>query len=82
MPLMGNIKGPQGNPGAQGNPGVQGDSGPTGPAGSPGTPGSNGTPGTVWFTGATLPGSGVGVDGDYFLNSVTGDYHQKQAGAW
>lgn len=79
MPLIANIRGPVGPAGPQGDPGPQGSPGVPGSNGSPGTPGA---PGTVWFTGATLPGSGVGVDGDYFLNTVTGDYYQKQSGAW
>lgn len=47
-----------------------------------GLPGSPGVNGTVWFTNSSAPSSGVGVDGDYFFNSLNGDVYQKVTGAW
>jgi len=39
-----------------------------GPAGAPGAPG---TPGAVWYSGAGAPAVGLGVNGDYYLNTTT-----------
>lgn len=44
--------------------------------------GSPGVNGTVWFTNSSAPSSGIGVDGDYFFNSLNGDVYQKVIGAW
>lgn len=50
--------------------------------------GSEGADGAVWYTGATDPGAGLGVDGDFYLQSGTGttgilgDVWKKAAGAW
>ena len=73
MPLIGNIKGPQG---AAGTPGTNGA------PGTNGTNGTNGAPGSVWFNGTATPSSATGVNGDYFLRTDTGDVLQKVAGAW
>ena len=60
----------------------------TGPAGAPGTPGIPGTPGTpgtpgsVWYEGANAPGGGLGIVGDFYLDTSTGDVYQKTGGGW
>jgi integrin beta 8 len=54
-------------------PGPPGPAGPTGPAGV----------GAAWQQGAGAPTSGVGSNGDFYLNTTTGDiYGPKTAGAW
>lgn len=63
----------------QNTPGVQG---PKGDQGDQGDQGEQGTPGTVWFSGAVDPSGGTGVNGDYYLNTVSGDVFKKVAGAW
>ena len=79
-------QGPQGDTGAQGPQGIQGPQGVKGDKGDPGATGSQGpagTPGEVWFTGTAAPGSGLGIVGDWFLVSTTGDYYEKTgASTW
>jgi hypothetical protein len=58
--------------------GYGGDAGGGG-SGPPGTPGA---PGSVWYEGTTVPSSGTGVDGDYYLRTTTGDYYTKTSGSW
>ena len=70
MPLVGNIKGPQGDQGPQGNPG---------PLGNPGTAGA---PGSVWFNGSGVPSGATGANGDYYLDTATGNVYQKVSGSW
>jgi len=36
----------------------------------------------AWMNGSTPPTSGAGNDGDYYLNTSTGDVSSKSAGAW
>ena len=54
----------------------------TGPIGATGSAGTNGTDGSVWYTGSGIPGAGTGIDGDFYLDSTSGDIYQKSAGAW
>jgi hypothetical protein len=57
---------------------VQGNiSGPTGPAGAPGANGADGVAGTVWRSGAGVPDSNLGTEGDYYLNLSNGDVFRK-----
>jgi hypothetical protein len=65
--LVGNLKGPQGATGAQGGQGIQGDTG---------------TAGASVLTGATNPASGLGANGDSYVNTVSFHYFTKAAGAW
>jgi hypothetical protein len=59
---------------AEGQQGVQGD---------PGTDGSDGADGAGWLAAEGVPGVGDGVDGDFYLDTLTGDiYGPKSAGAW
>lgn len=63
-----------GPPGATGATGATGAAGPTGPAGSNGN--------TVW-SGAGAPGAGLGVNGDFYIDTTNSRiYGPKAAGAW
>lgn len=83
------IPGPQGDPGVPGTPGTPGTPGAPGPAG---TPGADGAPGPAGMNGANIlsgigaPSSGLGQDGDTYLNAHTttgtGDLYIKSSGAW
>lgn len=65
-----NLKGPAGATGATGSPGATGATGPAGQA-------------SLIIQGAGAPGSGVGNNGDYYINASNGDmYGPKAAGAW
>lgn len=55
--------------GDQGNQGIQGN------------PGSNGITYT-WRNGSSVPASGLGIDGDYYLKTDTGDVYLKSSGSW
>jgi len=46
--------------------------GPVGPTGAAST----------WYTGAGVPGVGLGADGDMYLDTSNGDVYQKVAGSW
>lgn len=77
--------GPQGLPGPQGVKGDTGATGPQGPQGVAGPQGIQGVPGPAGSTiyhGTTVPSAAIGVDGDYYLDSTTGDLYSKSAGAW
>jgi hypothetical protein len=36
----------------------------------------------AWMNGTAAPAAGIGKDGDYYLNTVTGDVYAKASGAW
>lgn len=84
--------GPQGNTGATGPQGIQGvkgdkgDTGNTGPQGPQGIQGIQGVPGLDGKTvlnGTTAPGSGLGANGDFYINTATDEiYGPKTGGAW
>jgi hypothetical protein len=61
---------------------IKGATGATGAAGPEGINGVNGLNGATWFNGANMPSSNLGVNGDYYLNSVNGDVYNKISGAW
>jgi hypothetical protein len=67
MGVVGNIKGPTGSTGS------------TGPTGSTGAAGA---PGSVWFNGAGAPSDANGVNGDFYLNTTSGDVSKKVGGTW
>lgn len=80
-----NIKGATGATGSSGPAGATGSTGSTGPAGangSTGATGAAGTPGTVWRDGNGAPSSGTGINGDYYLNNLTGDVYLKSSGTY
>ena len=90
--LLNNIRGPQGPQGLTGPtgadstvPGPQGIQGPiglTGLQGIQGTQGIQGPVGSLWYQGAGAPAVGLGINGDYYLNTTSGDVSLKTAGAW
>jgi hypothetical protein len=81
-------QGPQGNVGATGATGPAGAAGPQGPTGAQGPPGATGatgaqgTRGSVWLTGAGPPAPPTGsiLAGDMYLDTVTGNIYQADAG--
>lgn len=71
---MGSLQGPQG---------LQGIQGPAGTNGINGTNGTNGIDGKTILSGTNTPGSGVGNNGDYYINTTTWQiYGPKTSGAW
>jgi hypothetical protein len=50
--------------------------------GPQGPPGAAGVVGSLWYVGVGAPAGGLGVDGDFYLNSANGDTYQKAAGVW
>jgi hypothetical protein len=77
--------GAPGSPGATGATGAPGSTGATGAPGAPGSTGATGAAGaagSVWRDGAGAPSSGLGVNGDYYLNDTTGDVYLKASGAY
>lgn len=53
-----------------------------GPPGTPGGPGPAGTAGSIWRNGSSLPTTGLGINGDYYLHDPTGDVYQKSGGTY
>lgn len=75
--------GPKGDTGERGLRGPAGGEGRFGSAGANGTDGTDGAPGSRWYTDAGLPAPGLGIVGDFYLDSVTGDYYEKTGpGTW
>jgi len=68
-----NIKGPKGDTGNAGGAGADGANGTNGAAGAAGS---------KWYSGASAPSDGVGVNGDFYLNTTTGDVSVKAASTW
>ena len=50
--------------------------------GGPGPQGDQGDPGSVWRNGAGIPLDSLGIDGDYYLENVTGDVYRKENGVY
>jgi hypothetical protein len=86
---------PGGPPGPEGPEGPAGPEGPQGPAGEDGVDGTNGLPGPAGADGADgidgktvrngtgAPSSGLGVDGDFYIDTAADAiYGPKTAGAW
>lgn len=66
--------GPEGPEGPQGDPGA---------AGSDGSDGAAGADGRTVLSGAGAPGSGIGADGDFYIDTTAWDiYGPKSSGAW
>jgi hypothetical protein len=59
--------------------GPRGATGATGPTGPAGATGATGTPGSVIREGAGVPSNGLGINGDYYINTLTGDLYYKAA---
>ena len=62
--------------------GVQGPKGDLGPQGPQGLAGPLGATGASLHSGAFAPDMTVGLDGDTFINTRTGDISQRVAGIW
>ncbi len=75
--------GPMGATGATGSTGAQGPIGLTGATGSTGPAGNNGANGYSVLNGTGAPSVGVGVNGDFYINTITNlIYGPKTAGVW
>jgi len=48
----------------------------------PNTVGPAGAAGSVWREGSGVPSNGLGVNGDFYLDDLTGDVYQKAAGVY
>lgn len=75
-PVSGNIRGPQGVPGEDGTDGVDGA------PGTDGTDGAAGAPGSQILTGSGAPDNSLGVENDFYIDTVTGNYYKKGASVW
>lgn len=62
--------------------GFRGDTGPAGPTGDTGPQGPAGTAGSRWFDGTGVPSSGLGSNGDYYLDDANGNVYVKSGGTW
>ncbi|MBK7762937.1 MAG: collagen-like protein [Bacteroidetes bacterium] len=80
--IVANIKGATGTTGATGPQGPAGVPGATGPAGPTGSAGINGINGSTWFNGVGIPSNLLGVNGDYYLNTITDDVYLKTSGTY
>jgi hypothetical protein len=47
-----------------------------------GIQGPPGTNGSKWYPGNGVPSSGLGSDGDLYLDNLTGDVYHKVGGVW
>ena len=75
--------GPVGATGAAGPAGVAGATGAAGPTGATGSAGPPGVDGKSILSGSTDPSSGVGVNGDFYINTATDSlFGPKASGVW
>ena len=70
MAVITNLKGPAGSAGADETDGTDG------------SPGADGAAGSKWFSGASAPSDSLGVNGDFYLNTTTGDVSVKAGNTW
>ena len=68
--------------GADGVNGAAGTDGATGSAGAAGANGTDGTDGSVWRSGSGVPSNSLGADGDYYLDTATGNVYKKASSAY
>lgn len=54
----------------------------TGADGATGATGADGADGTIWYYGTMPPGSYLGNNGDFYLNTETGEIFLKQENTW
>lgn len=52
------------------------------PKGSGSGSGETGEDGATWYSAAGVPSSGLGADGDHYLNTTNYDIYKKASGAW
>ena len=77
------VTGAQGIQGVAGANGATGAQGPIGLTGAAGAIGTNGTNGNTVLNGTITPTAGVGVNGDFYINTSTKTiFGPKAAGAW
>jgi hypothetical protein len=50
--------------------------------GDAGDAGINGSDGSQWYVGTSIPADSLGVDGDFYLNTLTNDVYRKSGGTW
>ena len=50
--------------------------------GKPGEKGTNGANGSTWYNGETEPSTSTGVNGDWYLNTLTWDIFHKESNSW
>jgi hypothetical protein len=67
------IPGPAGPTGPQGPQGIQGVQGPAGPTGPTGPAGDA----AAWLGGISAPDPGLGQEGDWYLDTVSGNVYEK-----
>ncbi|URN94553.1 MAG: collagen-like protein [Candidatus Pristimantibacillus lignocellulolyticus] len=76
-------KGEKGDKGDQGIQGLKGDQGIQGIQGLKGDTGVKGTDGKTILNGTSNPATGLGVDGDFYINTTTNlMFGPKTSGAW
>ena len=44
--------------------------------------GADGADGAIWLSGSGIPASGLGGDGDFYLDTTNWDVYEKEAGSW
>lgn len=80
--------GPKGEDGEDGEDGVDGMDGMDGAPGAPGLPGDPGAPGPAgprgasWTSGDGAPTIAIGLAGDFYLDTATGNVYLKGPKAW
>ncbi len=80
--LKGNIKGADGAKGADGTNGTDGAKGEDGQDGAKGDKGDAGQDGTSVRTGAGVPATDLGVNGDSYIDTETFNFYVKEGGVW
>lgn len=75
-------KGDKGDTGLTGPTGLQGQTGANGASGPQGPTGVAGTAGSVWRNGSGAPSNTLGLNGDYYLNTLTGEAYLRNLGAY
>lgn len=75
-------QGIQGIQGVQGEKGDKGDTGVQGVQGIQGIQGNAGVNGAAWHNGTGAPSNAIGVDGDYYINTVNDDVYIKTSGSY
>jgi len=61
---------------------LTGSVGVPGPAGATGATGPSGADGSQIYTGSGAPSSLLGVDSDFYVDTASNNYYQKESGSW
>jgi len=72
----------KGDTGSTGSKGDTGDKGATGDRGTTGLIGNTGADGATWYSDNGAPGSGLGSNGDHYLDRLSAKVYLKAAGSW